>query len=515
LTVPPLKLVRWFIGIVGGVLVGLWLAVAAVSRAPVLQQKLIETLNEQLDADVELANFDVKTFPTLRIHGDNLKLRLKGQQQSSPFIEIRHFEVTGGLFGMLRKQRRFRTVDLEGLRITIPPRTPDDKEAGVKTASTVDDGPVLIDRVEAKDAQLIIVPRNPLKQPKVFDIHNLQLESVGFNRAMPFIATLTNAIPKGEIATKGSFGPWIKRHPGLTPLNGTFNFERANLDTIKGIGGILSSAGQFAGRLEEIEVKGKTSTPDFSIDVGGTPVPLKTEYHAIVDGTNGNTYLKQVDAMLNDTPISVSGAIESQPGVKGRSVTLDMAIKDGSMQDVLKLAVKSPKPVMTGRIALKAKLVLPPGKESVSDRLQLAGDFALEQTQFTDAAVREQLAMLSRRAQGKKPDEPVGKILSEMRGRFTLRDGVLRLDSLLFDVPGADVQIAGSYGLRSEQVEFAGTLGMVAPVSKAMGGGIKGFFLKPFDPIFRKEGKGAVIPITIKGPREKPKFGLDWGKVLK
>jgi hypothetical protein len=513
--VPPVKLVRWFIGIVGGTLVGLWIAVSAVSRAPVLQQKLVETLAEKLDAEVELANFDVKTFPTLRIHGDNLKLRLKGQRERSPFIEVRHFEVAGGLFGMLRKQRRFTSVNLEGLVITIPPRTTDDKEAGSKTASAVGDGPVLIDRVEAKDAKLVIVPKNPLKDPKVFAIHNLLLESVGFNRAMPYIATLTNPIPSGEIATKGSFGPWIKHDPGLTPLNGTFTFERANLDTIKGIAGILSSAGSFGGHLDQIEVKGKTSVPDFSIDVGGTPVPLHTEYHAVVDGTNGNTYLKQVKARLNDTPIEVSGAIESHPGVKGRSITLDMAINDGAMQDVLKLAVKSAKPVMTGRIALKAKLVLPPGKASVSDRLQLAGHFALEQTRFTDADVQEQLAMLSRRAQGKKPDDPVGKILSEMRGRFTLRDGVLRLDPLGFDVPGADVHLSGFYGLRSEQVEFAGTLSMAAPVSKAMGGGIKGFFLKPFDPIFRKNGKGAVIPITIKGPREKPKFGLDWGKVLK
>ena len=515
MAVPPLKLVRWFIGIAGGTLVGLWIAVAAVSRAPVLQQKLIETLNEQLDAEVELANFDVKTFPTLRIHGDNLKLRLKGQQQPAPFIEIRHFEVSGGLFGMLRKQRRFTKVELDGLVITIPPRTRDDKDAGVKTATAVDDGPVLIDRVDAKDAKLIIVPKNPFKEPKVFAIHDLQLESVGFSRAMPFIATLTNPIPEGEIATKGTFGPWIKHDPGLTPLNGTFTFERANLDTIKGIGGILSSTGSFGGHLDEIEVKGKTSVPNFSIDVGGTPVPLHTEYHAVVDGTNGDTYLKQVKARLNDTPIEVSGAIESHPGVKGRSVTLDMAIKDGAMQDVLKLAVKSRKPVMTGRIALKAKLVLPPGKASVSDRLQLAGHFALEQTRFTDPGVQEQLAMLSRRARGKKPDEPVGKILSEMRGRFTLRDGVLRLHPLGFDLPGADVHVSGFYGLRSEQVEFAGTLSMAAPVSKVMGGGIKGFFLKPFDPIFRKNGKGAVIPITIKGQRENPKFGLDWGKVFK
>ena len=72
---------------------------------------------------------------------------------------------------MLRKQRRFRSVELAGLRITIPPRTRDDKEAGKKTATTVGEGPVLIDHVRATDAQLIIVPKDPRKEPKVWTIH--------------------------------------------------------------------------------------------------------------------------------------------------------------------------------------------------------------------------------------------------------------------------------------------------------------------------------------------------------
>ena len=50
-----------------------------------------------------------------------------------------------------------------------------------------------------------------------------------------------------------------------------------------------------------------------------------------------------------------------------------------------------------------------------------------------------------------------------MRGRFTLRDGVIRLNPFGFDVPGADVEIRGVYGLRSEQLDFAGTLSMDAP----------------------------------------------------
>jgi len=508
------KVVRWFIGIVGGTLVALWIVLHLVSRAPILQAKLIETLNENMDAEVELQSFEVNSFPTLRIHGSGLKLRLKNQQNPSPFIEIGQFEVAGGIFGLLRHPRRFTSVELDGLRITIPPRTPDDKQAGGKAATTVT-GPVLIDRVTARDAQLILMPKDPRKEPKVWAIHGLALESVGFNRSMPFTATLTNPIPEGEIATKGSFGPWVKGDPGLSPVSGRYTFDRADLNTIKGIGGILKSTGQFSGRLDEIDVRGHTSTPDFRIDVGGAPVPLETDFHAVVDGTNGDTYLKQVDGKLGETGISAAGAIESQPGVKGRTVKLDVAIKDGNLQDVLRLAVKADKPVMLGRIALQAKLLLPPGKTPVPERLDLDGRFALERTHFTDASVQKQLATLSQRAQGKTNEEASAKIYSNMSGRFVLRDGTLRLNPVTFDVPGASVQLNGAYGLRNEQLNFEGTLAMQASASEAIGG-IKGFFIKPFDPLLHgKNGKGALVPITVTGPRGEPKFGVQWAKVFK
>jgi hypothetical protein len=509
-----LKLIRWIIGIAAGVMVGLFVATMALSRAPILKEALVRTLNEHLDAQVELDAFEVRTFPTLRIHGDGLRLRLKDQQNSSPFIEARHFEVSGGLFGMLHRQRRFTSVELEGLRITIPPRTSDDQDAGKKAVATAA-GPVLIDHVVARDAQLIIQPRDPDKDPKIWAIHNLAIESVGFNRSMPFTATLTNPIPTGEITTQGSFGPWMNGDPGRTPLSGRYSFDHADLSTINGIAGILSSTGTFAGILSRIDVEGQTSTPDFRLDIGGQPVPLETTFRTVVDGTNGNTYLRRVDAKLGATSIETSGEVVSAPHVKGRTVKIDMLIRDGHLEDLLKLAVRTAKPVMLARIGLQASMTLPPGQQKVADRLQLAGRFALEHAEFTDRNVTMQIALLSRRAQGKKAEEAPGRISSDMRGQFTMRDGHIRFEALRFGVPGADVQLSGVYGLRNEQLNFDGTLAMQAPVSKVMGGGIKGFFLKPFDPIFRKEGHGAVVPITITGPREEPKFGVRWGKIFK
>jgi hypothetical protein len=147
--------------------------------------------------------------------------------------------------------------------------------------------------------------------------------------------------------------------------------------------------------------------------------------------------------------------------------------------------------------------------------MSLAGRFALRQARFTDPGVQEQLANLSRRAQGKKQSDPIPPIVSDMSGHFALHDATARFQELQFDVPGATVDLAGHYGLRTEHMDFTGTLGMDASISKAAGGGLKGWLLKPIDPLFRKQGKGALLPITITGSREQPKFGLNWGKVFK
>jgi hypothetical protein len=170
---------------------------------------------------------------------------------------------------------------------------------------------------------------------------------------------------------------------------------------------------------------------------------------------------------------------------------------------------------MLGAIAMQAVLLLPPGEAKVIDRLQLTGRFALDNTHFTDPAVQDKFAEMSRRAQGKKPEEAAGNVTMDMRGHFVMKDGAIRLEPLVVVMPGAEVKLAGVYGMRSEAVDFTGTVAMDATISKAAGGGVKGLFLKAVDPIFRKDGKGAIIPITIKGPREQPKFGVEWGKVFK
>jgi hypothetical protein len=329
---------------------------------------------------------------------------------------------------------------------------------------------------------------------------------------MPFEATLTNAVPPGLIETEGSFGPWHRDDPGHTPLDGRFTFERADLGFFKGISGLLSARGTYGGTLDTIEVRGDTDTPDFAVSVSGQPVPLRATYHAVVDGTNGDTRLESIDASFLRTSLRAHGAVAHVEGAEGREVSLDVSMENGRLEDVLRLAVKSPTAPMTGALSLVTKLVIPPGDRDVVDKLRLDGRFAIDGGAFADANVERQIATLSERASGRRPSTAPTGVASDFRGRFTLADAVLTLPEIVFDVPGAVVQLSGTYGLRTELLAFEGELLMDAKISETIAGW-KSWLLKPLDPLFRREGR-TVVPIKIGGTRSDPQFGLDVKRVL-
>jgi hypothetical protein len=370
----------------------------------------------------------------------------------------------------------------------------------------------VIDRVASRAARLEIVPRDPGKLPRVFEIHDLVMRNLGDGSGSPFEAALTNPKPHGTITTQGTFGPWNADDPGRTPVSGEYVFKQANLDTIKGIAGILSSAGRYSGVLDRIDVQGETDTPDFSVDTAAQPVPLKTRFHAIVDGTNGDTFLERVEARLIETLIVSRGSVVRAEDVKGRHVSLDVSIEDGRIEDVLKLAVKGAEPLMTGRMRLTTKFMLPAGEADVIDRLDLSGAFKLDQARFTNLNIQERINTLSQRGKGEATGQP-SNVVSRLSGTFTLGGGRLRFTHLAFGVPGAVVQLAGTYDLRRELLDFRGHLLLDATLAETTTG-FKAVLGRIAQPLFRRPGGGSKLPIRISGPRGKPEFGLDIKRAL-
>jgi hypothetical protein len=504
--------------IVGAILV------SAVTRlTPYVRDRAIVALNQRLRSQVALDSLQVSTFPRPAVIGGGLTIRHNGRTDVTPLIRIESFAASAGLWGLMRSPLRLQTVEVDRLEISIPPDGPHGAgsepsggaPAAASTAGTASPSirsRLAVDEIVSRSARLELVPRDPTKLPREFQIHHLVMYRLFDEGGAPFEAALTNPQPRGEITTRGTFGPWQADQPGRTPVSGGYHFNAANLDTIKGIGGILTSHGNYSGVLDAIDVKGETDTPDFSIDLAANPVPLKTSFHAIVDGTNGDTRLERVEARLIETLIVAHGAVVRAKDVKGRRVALDVTIDHGRIEDLLRLAVKAGNPLMTGQVQLTTSFLLPAGDADVIDKLELDGRFSLDEARFSNVNVQERIDTLSQRGRGEtSPGGP--SVVSSLSGTFRMRKATVTFADLSFAVPGAVVQIAGTYDMKRELLEFRGDLLLDATLEK-MTTGWKAVAAKLAQPLFRRPGGGSKLPIKITGPRDKPEFGLDVGRVV-
>jgi len=512
----------------GAIVVALLAVVAAVSLAPRaegwLRVKAVEVLEARLASDVELGSLEVTPGPVTRIAGGPLAIRHREHRDIAPLIHIDRFETTVSWRALLHAPRRIDEIRLEGLAIAIPPSTATPEERAEKAAeararepvyrtespapSAVRGEPaVVIDRVTADDATVVVLPRDKKKLPRRFVLHALTVRDISTDRPMAFDAIVENPKPRGNIATTGTFGPWQVDIPARTPLDATFRFTDADLSTIRGIGGRLQAEGRYGGVIERIEAVGTSLTPQFDLDVGGRTLPVDARFTVVVDGTNGNTYLQPAEAVLGaKTPVRVTGGIVKAEDRRGRTVDLAMQILDGRLEEILSLVVDG-KPAMRGRVKVDGSLLIPPGPEKVMQRMVLAGRFTLANATFTSTALQAKLDELSRRAQGRPNDAEIARVVSAFSGRFRMADGMIRFPALSFRVDGARVQLAGSYAFEGQRLDFAGRVRLEAGVSRMIDGK-KALLLRPLDGLFRHDG-ATEFPIHIKGTARHPEFGVD------
>ncbi len=509
--------------LIAGVLLLVCIAVflSWASRAtPQVRDRIVAALNERFESQVALDTLQVGIFPRPEVSGSGLTLRHNGRTDVPPLITIDSFLAGAGLRGLFGTPLRLNEINLDGLQIRVPPggvRIGDvnDHPEDEHVAHEMPPSPIFIDEIISRTARLEIISRRPGRLPRVFEIEDLVMRDFGGSEGARFQAGVNNPIPRGRVETSGLFGPWHADEPGLTPVSGEYTFKNADLDSIKGIGGILSSLGKYSGVLERIVVEGQTETPDFSIDIAGQPVPLSTKFHAIVDGTNGDTFLERVEARINESLIIAHGEVARTEDVKGRHVKLDVEIDGARLEDLMRLAVKSAAPPMTGQVDVVTKFLLPAGEADVIERLQLDGRFQLAKARFANVDVQKKIATLSLRGRGQEDAVPDGNsVVSNLSGSFVMRNARLTFSNLTFAVPGAVVQLSGTYDMRGEQVNFTGVLLTDATLAD-MTSGFKSLLARVAQPLFRRKGGGSRLPIRISGPRAKPSFGLDVKRVFR
>jgi len=131
--------------------------------------------------------------------------------------------------------------------------------------------------------------------------------------------------------------------------------------------------------------------------------------------------------------------------------------------------------------------------------------------------VQQKIDNLSKRSEGKlgqvvNPEEAIkaDDVASTMKGDFRVENGILSLAGIQYGIPGAEVQLAGTYALEPETLDLYGKLIMQAKLSQTTTG-VKSFLLKFADPFFSNGGKGTSLPIKITGSVEHPHYGLDLG----
>jgi hypothetical protein len=507
----------WIAGIALLLLIGFTAAAIMVYRAePTLRVLVIDTLSTKFKSKVELDAFHVSLLQGLQVSGNGL--RIFGETDPNnhepgvqPIINVAEFRFRMGFLDFFRIPKHVDTVYLKGLQLNLPPREQrsEMKSMGPKGGKIS----ITVNRLVCDKTQLIINTLKPGKLPLEFDIENLKMTSIGPDGPMHFDANLTNPKPVGNIISSGSFGPWQVDSPRDTPVSGAYSFDHADLSTIKGIGGILSSTGKYSGVLDKIAVDGATDTPDFRLAISGRAVPLHTDFHAIVDGTSGDTYLQPVNAKILSSSLVANGSVVRTKDPPGHDVNLDVVMEKGKIEDLLRLAIRTEPPIMTGIVRLKTKFDLPPGQPDVANRLRLAGNFEVSGVHFNNEKIQSRVDSLSMRSQGKPKlaeDNIPDNVHSDMKGTFNLGGGLLSFSRLDYQVPGTQANFTGTYSLDGNQFDFHGKARMDAKLSQ-MVTGWKSILLKPVDPFFHKDGAGTEVPIKITGTKSDLHFGLDFG----
>lgn len=508
---------RAIIGILIAIVIaaGAGIVISARQLEPRLRDWVVSTLSESLDSEVELGSVNLSFMP-LRLHAENLFVRHHGRTDVPPLLVVKSFSVDLKPSDLWSSTVEHVTVD--GLEVNFPPRDPATGKRPLPKASgggdDNDPDGLVVKRLTATNMRMAIIPREAGKNPKVWDIYQLEMKNLRSNEPATFTASLDNPIPQGKIETTGTLGPWQSDEPGDTPVTGDYTFA-ADLGTIKGLSGDLNAVGKMAGTIEQIKTTGQTRTDKFRLtELDGDPLPLTTAYEALVDGTKGDVELLRVDVHLGKSEFIAKGVVEGTKGVKGKRVAVNVKSHNAQLGELLRFVSKTAQPPAYGNLAVDTAFDLPQGKEPVLTRVQLEGSVRAERVTFTNDAVQDKIDELSRRGQGKPKDASIDEVVSRLSTRFALKNGVFTYQTLTFNVQGADVQLNGTHSLRSKSLNLAGEVKLNATVSQ-MVTGYRSWLLKPFDSLFKKKGAGTRLVIRVEGTQDQPKVGLEIGKTLR
>jgi hypothetical protein len=224
----------------------------------------------------------------------------------------------------------------------------------------------------------------------------------------------------------------------------------ADLSKYEALEGNLTASGKFQGTVAALGVKGEAELPQFRVRRKGPATAIRAHYTATVNGTTGETQLKEADVQFLRTRLAVSGSI-------GKTTTLDFHGRQSRVEDLIRVFASSGEPAIRGPIAFRARVILPAREAPFLRRLLLEGSFGMDDAQFKPRT-QDKMEKLSSRARGQDDDTRPADIESDLRGHVRMRDAVARLDGVRLRVPGAVANGGGTFNLITKRVELRGTV---------------------------------------------------------
>ena len=496
----------------GAVLFGV-VVVAVVLLAihwPFTEKAITHALEAASGRPVQIRTFSKTYFPPGCI-AEGIRFLRHKHPADPPIVTVEKLVVQGSIAGMLTSPKRLSAVRVVGMRMVIPPRTPDEAPAMVPLNSGRGGEALAISKITADGVMLEFLSEDRGKTSYLLKIDRLGITDVGSGTRMSYRATLTNTEPPGVIQSEGKFGPWNPNDVGATPVSGSFTYDNIDLGIFKSISGTGHARGQFAGPLARIQTHGNIDVSAFHVDGGDHSVQLATTFDATVNGTNGDVSLTPVVARFRGTRIEVRGSVAGHEGGKGKTADFDVSVPKGRVDDLLYLFNKD-EPGMSGDVTLNGKFLWPPGPREFLEEIRLDLAFGMGGSRFTNPNTQDSVDHLSESAGGeskKMQNEDPRTVLSQLRGNIQVRNGISAISNASFDVPGAHATVRGTYNLLNQRVHLQGTLDTKGNLSDATTG-FKALVVKAITPLFKKEKSVRIVPFQITGAYGNTSLGIDW-----
>ena len=485
-------------------------AIRLASNWPFTEKAISETLEQKFGLPVQIHTLHQTYFPPGCI-AEGVDFLQRGHRDLPPSYSVQTLTIRGRYSGLILPHKRLTQVVITGLRVHVSLAGSSGKAPEVTPLAKGSGGAsVTIDEIVADGAQLEFASRQQGGQPTKFQIHRLTLNEVDGRKPIGYHVALTIPEPPGEIRSDGSIGPWDEHNAGKTPVSGSYTFEQAKLGVFGGISGVLTSQGKFSGTLGHMDVSGQADVPDFLVGGGTHKVHLISKYQAVVDGTNGDTHLENVESHFRRTTLVTKGSVAAGNSGSGKTAQLEMTEKAGRLEDWLYLFTNDDPPSMLGAVNFQAKVEVPPGSEDFLRKLKLSGTCNVGSGRFTNPRVQQPVNVLDESARGENERQEAqdpNTALSQFSGLVSTHDGKAILRHVFFSAPGTQATLQGTYNLLDNKVNIRGTLytrGKLADTTT----GIKDAFLTVITR-FLKHHSVTVVPFSISGTSGNPRFALD------